>query len=334
MYFSYLCYRAIFGAVLVYLDILIIFLKSVVSMLVTRGRIVHRSWRAELFFRFLKDLFSASKEQPITWLRGRQEALNLPDETHKVLFEKKSIKSVDCLWCKPTTSSAISTIIIYFHGGGYVFGSVGSYKNVLTELALESNAWVLGVDYRLGPEHRFPAAHDDCLAASQSILSQYCDFRVVLAGDSAGGGLVLATYQSLIEINEGATPAALVLISPWLDPASQSSSMSDNERTDLLDRELVERWGNLYLGGTPLNHPRVNFKEMDFPRPVEIYMQAASDEIFIDQIRAFYKRADSAGVSIQLDEYAGLFHVFQILSPLLPEAKAAWNEIGRYIKKL
>jgi len=317
---------------LVYLDILLIFVKSVVSMLITRGRLAHRSWRAELLFRFLKALFSASKEQPITWLRDRQEALNLPDETHKVLFEKESIQGVDCLWCKPTTSAAISTIIVYFHGGGYVFGSVGSYKNVLTELALESNAWVLGVDYRLGPEHRFPAAQDDCLAVSQHILDHYSDFRVILAGDSAGGGLVLATYQSLLEINEGATPAALVLISPWLDPASQSSSMRDNEKTDLLDRELVERWGHLYLGDTPLNHPRVNFKEMDFSNPVDIYIQAASDEIFIDQIRAFSKRVQAAGVSVRLDEYPGLFHVFQILTPLLPEAKQAFSDMGRYIK--
>jgi acetyl esterase/lipase len=317
---------------LVYLDILTIFVKSLVSMCLTRGRLADRSWRAEFLFRFLKALFSASKEQPITWLRDRQEALNSPDEKHKVRFENEHIQGVDCLWCKPTTSATASTIIVYFHGGGYVFGSTATYKNVFTELALASNAWVLGVDYRLGPEHHFPAAQDDCLAVSQHILDQYSDFRVILAGDSAGGGLVLDSHNSLLERDVQSKPAALLLISPWLDPANQLASMSGNEHTDVLDRQLVEQWRQLYMEDTPTDHPRVNFRDMPCQDLVPIYIQAASDEIFIDQIRAFSKRVQAAGVSLKLDEYAGLFHDFQVLTPLLPEAKQAVADIGRYVK--
>ncbi len=317
---------------MVYLDVVRFFVKSLVSVCAARGRVADRTWRAELLFRFLRSLFAASKDQPITWLRDRQEALNLPDETRKVRFEKERIEGVDCEWCKPNTSAAASTIIVYFHGGGYVFGSVASSKKVITALALESNAWVLGVDYRLGPEHPFPAAQDDCLAVSQHILDHYSDSRVILAGDSAGGGLVLDSHQGLLERGVASKPAALLLISPWLDPANQMASMTDNEKTDVLDRQLVERWRQLSMGDTPTDHPRVNFRDMPCQDLAPIYIQAASDEIFIDQIRAFSKRVQAAGVPLRLDEYDGLFHDFQTLTPLLPEAKQALAEFGRYVK--
>jgi len=318
----------------VIVDVVILFAGSLLSMLMFPDRQEHRSWRAELLFRFIKALFDRSKHKSIAWLRQRQQALKLPLPKNKVSFETETVAGVSCLWCRPQAALNISTVLVYFHGGGYVFGSVDTHRNVLTELALLADAWVVGVDYRLGPEHPFPAAQDDCLLVSQTILERYSGQKVVLAGDSAGGGLALASFQNLLEDKQCPRPAALVLISPWIDPANRSSSMTINESCDLLDSELLDRWLNIYLPDNNPVHRRINFSQMDCRELVPVYIQAASDEVFIDQIRAFYQRADSAGVSIRLDEYPGLFHVFQILSPLLPEARQALDEVGYYIKNL
>jgi len=318
---------------MVAIDLLRFSLLALLSMLRSPIRDEHRSWRAEFVFRFTRRLFAQAKSKPIDWLRARQEAARQP-VPKGVVFKREYIAGVDGCWCRPSASSSAARVIVYFHGGGYVVGSVHSYKNVLAELALTADAWVFGVDYRLGPENTFPAAQDDCAAVTDFILSEYADKPVILAGDSAGGGLALASYQSLVDAGKAVRPKALVLISPWVDPASQSPSMQVNETSDILNRELVERWGGSYLADTSPTHRRVNFRDMGCRGLVPVYIQAATAEVFIDQIRAFAEHARTAGAEVTLEEFPGMYHVFQIFSALLPESRLALNKIGGFIKAL
>ncbi len=293
-----------------------------------------RSWITDLMFRFMKGLLDASRGKSIPWLRQRQNLLVLYSPAYsKVVFESTTLAGVPVQWCRPRKPSQRRAIVIYFHGGGYVVGSVNGYHNTLAALSVASDCAVLGVDYRLGPEHPFPAAHDDCLAVCRQVLQNNPDARVLLAGDSAGGALALASYLTLAKSGESPLPCALALISPWVDPGAKHGSMLANAGTDILDLEITTNWLTQYLAGASPDNPRVNVSQQDLSPLPPTYIQAAAAEILIDQIQAFSERAQQSGVDLTLDIYAGQFHVFQTFSPLAGESSAAIAKLGEFIMR-
>ncbi len=327
---------------MVYLDVLRFALTALWSMLISPGRLARRSWRAEYFCRFLNKLMDQSRDKSLPWLRERQGCLKLKSPLQKqVVCENQTIEGVPCQWCRPASISQPERIVIYCHGGGYVVGEVDGYHNTLAHIAIESNAWVVAMDYRLGPEHSFPAAQDDCLAVTRHILAEYPDIPVFMAGDSAGGGLAVATAlsltqpsleQSSLQQQAGPQLSGLALISPWLEPTGNSASMQSNVGSDMFDRELLMRWIELYMSGTDLRHPRVDFSQCDLSLLPPVYIQAGGAEILIDQIRAFAERAQAAGIKLQLDVFEDQFHVFQIFVPVLPDSQKALKMLGEFIK--
>lgn len=325
------------------LDILRISALTLVSMVFHSSRhssrlpsqASKRSWLTEFTFRLAKQLLNESKTQSHKWLRERQKILKMYSPAMlKVRYEKVSINGVPCMWCRPKkllTASQNKRTIIYYHGGGYVIGSSSGYQNMIAQLAIASGANIISVDYRLAPEHHLPAAQEDALTVAEYFLKQESDCKIVLAGDSAGGGLCIATCLALSKM--GFQANACVLISPWVAPEDLSGSMIEQEKNDILDREVTTRWINTYVNnGSPDDH-RVSFLNTDLAGLPPTYIQAAGAEIFIDQIRAYYQRMQDHHISVELEVFEDLFHDFQTLGPLIPQAEKAIAMIGRFIEK-
>lgn len=286
------------------------------------------SFRTELVSAVMRRTLMASKTRGIPWLRQATGAL--PESSaaiRRVRFEPVLADGVACEWCASADEPHPDRAILYLHGGGYVIGGVDGHRDVIARLALGVGARVLAVDYRLAPEHRFPAAHDDCLAAYRWLLAQgLTPERVAVAGDSAGGALSVATMISARDAGDP-LPACGVLISPWVDPLASGGSMDDNEPFDFGDRELLVGWIRQYMGEEDPKHPLVTLMDADLHGLPPLCIQAGGAEILLDQIRAFAERARAAGVDVDCEVVPDMFHVFQIVANLLPEGVVAVDRL-------
>lgn len=252
--------------------------------------------------------------------------------TARVRFEPVSADGVDAAWCVPEAPAEPARTLVYLHGGGYVIGSWRSHRDLIARLATELGARVLGVNYRLSPEHRFPAAQEDCLAATRFALARSASpGRLALAGDSAGGALVLATLLGLREVG-GPLPTAALLVSPWVDPLAEGGSLVANADCDFGDRALLVRWIREHVGEGDARDPRVAPVHAKLAGLPPLQVQLGGAEILRDQILAFAERARAAGVKIDLREYPQMFHDFQLLAAQLPEARAAVDDAVAFLE--
>ena len=290
------------------------------------------SLRTELAVAAMKAVLERSKRRGIPWLRDAQ-AVALPRSRFlgQVRFAPVDAAGVAARWCTPSSAPDSRRVVVYFHGGGYVIGSVDTHRETLARLAVQARARVLGVEYRLAPEHRFPAAHDDCLAAVRWAIAAGAEPRcLALAGDSAGGALAAATLAALRDAGDP-LPAAAVLVSPWVDPLAAGGSMDANERFDFGDRELLVGWIEAYLGPAAPRDPRVFLLDAKLEGLPPLLVQAGGAEILLDQVRAFAARARAAGVDVQLDLHADMFHDFQMQAALIPEGARAMDGVARFL---
>jgi epsilon-lactone hydrolase len=213
-------------------------------------------------------------------------------------------------------------VVVYVHGGGYCIGSLDSHRSMLTHLASAIRGRVLAVDYRLAPEHPFPAALDDACTAYRWILSGGVDpGRVVVAGDSAGGGLTLATLVALRDAGDP-LPAGGVCLSPWADLTQSGPSMSEKAEADpMVHAEDLDRWAAAYAGsendpGAPGLSPL--FADLSGLPP--LLVEVGTAEVLLDDARRVAERARTAGVDVTLFEGEDLIHVWHFFAGAVPEA--------------
>ena len=220
--------------------------------------------------------------------------------------------------------------VLYFHGGGYVAGGLDSHTELMGSLARACRAPVLGIDYRLAPEHPYPAALDDAVASYERLLGNGIDpARVVIGGDSAGGGLTLAC---LLALRSAGTPlpAGAILISPWTDLSGSGDSMQGRLAADpMLSGDLLGPMAAAYAGEAELTDPGVSPLFGDLAGLPPLLVQVGDDEVLLDDSTRLAARAEAAGVSAQLHVFEGAFHVFQMF-PALPESREALAEMGRF----
>ena len=222
--------------------------------------------------------------------------------------------------------------ILYFHGGGYVAGSPATHRPITAALARLAGRRVFSLDYRLAPEHRFPAALDDALAAYSWLLEQGMAPRsIALAGDSAGGGLVLATL--LRARDEGLPlPACGVCFSPWTDLAGTGESLTlNNGRCATFRPDNIAEFARVYLGPVTVKHPYASpvFAELHgLPR---LLFQVGSDELLLDDARRVHEGVLRARGRSTLEITDGVFHVWQMLDGFLPEARTALRRAADFI---
>lgn len=234
---------------------------------------------------------------------------------------------VPAVWVEPRGSSS-GPVVLYLHGGGYVLGSSHAYREVTARLAADSGARLLVPDYRLAPEHPYPAALEDALAAHDWLLRQGVGpERLVVAGDSAGGGLGL---QLLLALREGSAPlpAGAVLLSPWVDLACAARSHVELAPYDYLSREVLRDWGRAYAGSLPLEEARVSPLRARLHGLPPLFLQVGGVELLRDAVVELAERARAAGVEVTLDVCAELPHVPSALGALHPEGRAAHARVA------
>ncbi|WP_338241306.1 alpha/beta hydrolase [Aurantiacibacter hainanensis] len=225
-----------------------------------------------------------------------------------------------------------SKAILYLHGGGYVVGSAQGYRGLAGEVSRAANMPALVLDYRLAPEHPFPAAVDDAVAAYRALLADGpAPEHIVFAGDSAGGGLALAAMIRLRD--EGAPlPAAALLISPWADATCTAASLESKAAEDpSLTTEGLEACARHYLGEGDAAHPLASPARADLSGLPPLLVQVGSIEILLDDALAIAANAGAAGTMVRLEVHPGLPHVFHAFQFILPQAKAALVEAGAFL---
>jgi epsilon-lactone hydrolase len=224
--------------------------------------------------------------------------------------------------------------VLYIHGGGYVSCSAATHRPITAGLARRAHRRIFAMDYRLAPEHRFPAALDDAVAAYRWLLAQGVSARsLALAGDSAGGGLVLATLVRLRE-ERVPLPSCAVCFSPWTDLAGTGHSLRSNDgRCAMLHPENITGFARAYLGAaSPLN-PQASPVFADLGGLPPLLLQVASSEVLLDDACRVHDKVRGAGGVSRLDVVDGVFHVWQMLDGFMPEAALALEQAASFMNE-
>ena len=230
--------------------------------------------------------------------------------------------------------SRTDATVFYLHGGGYVIGSFTSHRGLLARLGQAASMRTMAVDYRLAPEHPFPAAIDDAVTAYQWLLdSGTPSERIFFAGDSAGGGLVVATMLRCKARNIP-LPRAAVLFSPFADMGTTGQSIVDNRDRDFVVTEgVAPGMAETYLAGANATSPEASPIYGDLAGLPPILIQVSSHEVLLDDSLRLLRAAILVDVQVHLRVYQGLPHVWQLFTGMLDEGQAALEEAGAFFDK-
>ncbi|TVS09593.1 MAG: alpha/beta hydrolase [Gammaproteobacteria bacterium] len=225
-------------------------------------------------------------------------------------------------------------VMLYLHGGAYVRGSINTHAELMARLSQTLRIPVLGLDYRLAPEHPYPAALDDAVASYRWLLETGLKpQRIVVGGDSAGGGLALATLQALKEASLP-QPAGAVLFSPWTDLSGSGDSVKTRAKADpMVDPDSLTVMAAHYLDGMPADTPGASPLFGNLSGLAPLLIQVGDAEVLLDDATRLYQRAQAAGVDTSLRIFDGGFHVFQAI-PALPEAAEALADVAEFCQRV
>jgi len=247
-----------------------------------------------------------------------------------VTSHKSTVHGIPVEWIIPP-GRAGDSLIFYLHGGSWVMGWYNNHRVLAAHIGLASGSRVLAVDYRLAPEHPFPASLHDGLAVYHRLLTDgFEPNQVVIAGDSAGANLALGILISLRDADE-IMPAAAVCISPMTDLACTGSTFYTNKDA-LLTAEFVRSMSRYYIGSQDVHLPLISphFGDMQGLPPLLIH--AGENEILLSDAERLAANALHAGVDVTLTVWPDMWHVWHLFAPYLPEAKQAVDEIGRFVR--
>ena len=263
------------------------------------------------------------------WVANFRFSLRSPRGTRHADVDMNGVRAR----CYRTPASAEDRVLLYFHGGGYVFGGYGSHGALAAQLAHAAGAQTYLVDYRLAPEHVYPAPVKDAVAAYRWLLERHAPTHIALAGDSAGGGLSVA---ALVAFREAGLPmpAAAALLSPFADLGVDGASVGEREERDpMLSSAFLQWCANRYCGGRPTNDPGMSPLYADLQGLPPLLIQVGSDEVLYSDAEDLAQRAREARVWVEFKPYEGLWHVFQLFAGWLKDADAAVAEIGEFLKR-
>ncbi|WP_439814116.1 alpha/beta hydrolase [Zavarzinia sp. CC-PAN008] len=227
-----------------------------------------------------------------------------------------------------------SKVVLYLHGGGYVIGSIASHRGLVTTLGKAAGSRTLAIDYRLAPEHPFPAPVEDALAAYRWLLDQgYKPGHITVAGDSAGGGLTVA---ALVAIRDAGLPlpAAGFCISPWIDMEATGASMKAKVDVDpMVKPDGLAGMVAAYLGGADPRDPRASPLHADLNGLPPLLIQVGSMETLLDDSTRLAAIAGAADVKVRLEIWPGLPHVWHLFAGMLTEGREALASAGDFLKE-
>jgi epsilon-lactone hydrolase len=262
----------------------------------------------------------------------------------RVLF--KEFPSAPQVKCEPVSAGGVKAewitapnaaadrAILYLHGGGYIMGSINTHRELIARLSKAAQARILALDYRLAPEHPFPAPVEDTTAAYRWMLAQGLKAsRIAVAGDSAGGGLTVA---ALVAFREAGLPmpAAGIPISPWVDLEAIGESMKSRASQDPIVRpEMIREIANVYLAGQNPRSPLAAPLYADLHGLPPLLIHVGDAEALLDDSRRLADRAKAAGVNVTLEVWPEMPHVWHLFAHFLPEGQRAIDRAGEFVRR-
>lgn len=306
---------------------------------VTLGRLTGRiatpaGWRVAILVEVLRrDLAPTLGHTPAETRRREQPAPLAPGLTGRLELTEGELAGLRTLEARPKSWRESRPTVLYFHGGGYCLCSARtSHRAHIAQMADRWGAKIVAPDYRLAPGSPWPAALEDALAAWRALRApEAAEGPLVMAGDSAGGGLTLACLIRLVEEQEP-LPEAAVLFSPWVDLSLESPTIDSNRGTDYLGRELLEWFARHTLAGQDAKTCGASPLFGD-PRGLPpLLIQAGGAETLVGEARRFARRVEEAGGDVRLEVAEGLPHVYQVMAPLVPEALEALDAAGQWLE--
>jgi len=224
--------------------------------------------------------------------------------------------------------------IYWLHGGGYCIGSINTHRALLAGISAASGARALAIDYRLAPEHPFPAAVEDAVGGYLWLLSSGVDpSQITIGGDSAGGGLTMAM---LVALKEGGKPlpAAAVCISPWTDMTMTGESLVSKAEADpMITNDGIARVRDAYVGASDPRSPLASPIYADLSGLPPLLIQVGENEVLLDDSTRLAERAEAAGVDVTLEVWPDMIHVWHFFAAMLPEGQQAIERIGAWVKE-
>lgn len=224
-------------------------------------------------------------------------------------------------------------VLLYWHGGAYLVGSIRSHRPLVSHIAHAAGVQAIIPEYRLAPEHRFPAAVEDAVRVYRQLLDDGIEpARIVVGGDSAGGGLTVAMLLSLRDGNVP-LPRACVLLSPWLDLTGSGESMHTRSGQDPLFKphDMPHVVGQ-YCDEHELHHPLVSPVFADVAGLPPTLIQVGDDEILLSDSERYAQKLRAAGIDVHLDVWPGMWHVWQMFVRLMPESRLANIKLGHFVR--
>lgn len=224
-------------------------------------------------------------------------------------------------------------VLMYLHGGGYVFGGPDSHRDVAYRLGAASGMRVLLVDYRLAPESQFPAALEDATSCYRWLLEEgFAPEKIAIGGDSAGGGLAVATMVNLKNLGLP-LPGAAILLSPWTDLSGSGDSVIKNAQSDpMLSPAALNTFATFYLGDRDRRAPLASPLFADLSGLPPVLIQVGSTEILLSDAQRLADKIRAAGGKALIDVWPKMPHVFQVLAARIPEGKRAIVQLGDFLK--
>lgn len=257
--------------------------------------------------------------------------LPLAEGTVSEPFVRSGVPGIEC---RPVDVADDAPILLYLHGGGFRIASALAYRSYGSHLAAVLGARVLLVDYRLAPEHKFPKAVDDCFTVWESLLAEGIDTgRIVIAGDSAGGGL--AASVTMHALADGVLPAGVICCSPWVDLTVTAATYDTNADSDkLFSRTSAEEAAPAYLGGADPSDPIASPLFGDWSGAPPLLILVGDVEVLLDDSRRLAEVATAAGVDVTLSVYPEMPHIWTMSYPAFPEAVAGVTEMAEFVARV
>jgi len=289
---------------------------SAAEAVVARIRAVYRRW---------------DRTTPLETMRRDWEALHAPPPSVPPAIPV-SANGVDAAWIG-ADGLRRDRAVLYFHGGGFQMGSIETHRALAAAIAAGAGCRVLSVNYRLAPEHRFPAPLEDALAAYEWLRASGIAARhIAVAGDSAGGGLAVSLMLSL-KMRGIALPAAAALMSPWTDMEASGESFETRAAADPFhQRAMIKALAKTYLGGADPKDTLASPVRGDLSGLPPMLIQVGDRETVLDDARLLAERARSAGVEVRLEVWPEMVHVFQLYADAIAQGREAIAEIGAHFR--
>jgi len=251
-----------------------------------------------------------------------------------VKIDNVDVNGVSAVWIS-TPEAVEENVVLYFHGGGYVFGSINTHKEFMSRISRVSNSRVLLIDYRRAPENPFPAALEDAITAYKWLIDSegIKPENLIIGGESAGGGLTLATLLKLRDTGIP-LPAAALVLSPWADLDMTGETIRTKARVDpLANPSDLFFLASLYVGEDDPKNPYISPLYGDLKGLSPMIIQVGSSEILLSDAERIAERAKAADVDVILDIWEDMIHMFQMFALWSPEGQKATEKLGKFIQK-